>query len=133
MVLLGKRITDLLRRSGQAPTPQTITFGDVTVDFSGYTASDGNGKIDIMPKEIDLLRLLVEHKGLVLTRSQIRGNCGALITQLLTGPWTPILKIFGKNCGICMSFYHDKLIKAYGCFLVLFCLLIIGVGLTFQV
>ena len=71
MVLLGKRITALLRRSGQALTPQKMTFGDVTVDFSGYTASDGNGKIDIMPKEIDLLRLLVEHKGLVLTRSQI--------------------------------------------------------------
>ena len=71
MVLLGKRITALLRRSGQAPLPQTVTFGDVTVDFSGYTASDGNGRIDIMPKEIDLLRLLVEHKGLVLTRSQI--------------------------------------------------------------
>ena len=43
----------------------------MTVDFSGYTASDSAGKIDIMPKEIDLLRLLVEHKGLVLTRSQI--------------------------------------------------------------
>lgn len=71
MVLLGKRITALLRRSGQAHTPQTITFGDVTVDFSGYTANDSNGKIDIMPKEVDLLRLLVEHKGLVLTRSQI--------------------------------------------------------------
>ena len=71
MVLLGKRITALLRRSGQAPLPQTVTFGDVTVDFSGYAASDGNGRIDIMPKEIDLLRLLVEHKGLVLTRSQI--------------------------------------------------------------
>lgn len=71
MVLLGKRITALLRRSGQAPALQTIAFGDVTVDFSGYTASDSNGKIDIMPKEVDLLRLLVEHKGLVLTRSQI--------------------------------------------------------------
>ena len=71
MVLLGRRITALLRRSGQAPLPQTITFGDVTVDFSGYTANDSAGKIDIMPKEIDLLRLLVEHKGLVLTRSQI--------------------------------------------------------------
>ncbi len=71
MVLLGKRITALLRRSGQALTPQKMTFGDVTVDFSGYTASDSNGKIDIMPKEIDLLRLLVEHKGLVLTRTQI--------------------------------------------------------------
>lgn len=48
-----------------------MSFGDVKVDFSGYTASDTNGKIDIMPKEIDLLRLLMEHKGLVLTRSQI--------------------------------------------------------------
>ena len=71
MVLLGKRITALLRRSSQALLPQTLTFGDVTVDFSGYTASDSAGKIDIMPKEIDLLRLLVAHKGLVLTRSQI--------------------------------------------------------------
>lgn len=71
MVLLGKRITALLRRSGQAPLPQTMTFGDVTVDFSGYTAWDGAGRIEVMPKEIDLLRLLVEHKGLVLTRSQI--------------------------------------------------------------
>ena len=70
-VLLGRRITALLRRSGQAPLPQTITFGDVIVDFSGYTASDSTGKIDIMPKEIDLLRLLVEHRELVLTRSQI--------------------------------------------------------------
>ncbi len=71
MVLLGKRIAALLRRSGLAPAPKSITFGDVTVDFSGYTACDSNGKIDIMPKEIDLLRLLVEQKGLVLTRSQI--------------------------------------------------------------
>lgn len=71
MVLLGRRITALLRRSGQAPLPQTVTFGDVTVDFSGYTASDSAGKIDIMPREIDLLRLLVSHQGLVLTRSQI--------------------------------------------------------------
>ncbi len=71
MVLLGKRITALLRRSGQATIAQKMRFGDVTVDFSGYTANDSNGKIDIMPKEIDLLRLLVEHKGLVLTRAQI--------------------------------------------------------------
>lgn len=71
MVLLGRHITALLRRSGQATQVQRFSFGDVTVDFSGYTASDNGEKIDIMPKEIDLLRLLVEHKGLVLTRSQI--------------------------------------------------------------
>ncbi len=71
MVLLGRRITALLRRSGQAQLMDTMSFGDVTVNFSGYTASGPEGKIDITPKEIDLLRLLVEHRGLVLTRSQI--------------------------------------------------------------
>jgi len=30
-------------------------------------------KIEVSPKEIDLLRLLVEHRGLVLTRTQILG------------------------------------------------------------
>lgn len=71
MVLLGKRITALLRRSGHGVMPDTMSFGDVTVDFSGYAARGNNGKIDITPKEILLLKLLVEHKGLVLTRSQI--------------------------------------------------------------
>lgn len=71
MVLLGKRITALLRRSGREVLIDTMAFGDVTVDFSGYAASDKNGKIDITPKEIDLLKLLVEHRGLVLTRTQI--------------------------------------------------------------
>lgn len=71
MVLLGRRITALLRRSGKNTISDIVTFRDVTVDFSGYTAKDPNGKIDITPKEIDLLRLLIEHKGLVLTRSQI--------------------------------------------------------------
>ena len=71
MVLLGRRIAALLRRVGKGVMLNTITFGDVTVDFSGYSASDSSGKIDITPKEIDLLRLLVEHKGLVLTRTQI--------------------------------------------------------------
>ncbi len=71
MILLGRRITALLRRSGKGIMADVMTFGDVIVDFSGYTAKDTNGKIDITPKEIDLLKLLVEHKGLVLTRSQI--------------------------------------------------------------
>ena len=71
MVLLGKRITALLRRSGQGVLPDTMTFGEVTVDFSGYSAWDRDGKIELTPREIDLLRLFVEHKGLVLTRNQI--------------------------------------------------------------
>lgn len=71
MLLLGKRVTALLRRSGKTSELHQIQFGDITIDFGGYTASGQNGQIDLTPKEIDLLKLLVEHKGLVLTRSQI--------------------------------------------------------------
>ena len=71
LILLGRRITALLRRRGKGMVPDRIVLGDVTVDFSGYTAYSKKEKIDITPKEIDLLKLLFEHKGLVLTRTQI--------------------------------------------------------------
>lgn len=71
MVLLGKRVTALLRRSKKQEQPEIMKFGDVNVNFSGYAASDSDGDINITPKEIELLKLLIEHKGLVLSRTQI--------------------------------------------------------------
>ena len=71
MVLLGKRITALLRRNGKNPEILRVQFGDIIVDFGGYAAWNQTGRIDLTPKEIELLKLLLEHKGLVLTRSQI--------------------------------------------------------------
>lgn len=70
MLLLGKRITALLRRSNKVALG-TVQFGNVWVDFAGYTAFNENGKIDITPKELDILKLLLENKGLVLSRNQI--------------------------------------------------------------
>lgn len=60
MLILGKRITALLRRSQSKPAVNMIKLGDVTVDFSGYTACDENGKIDITPKELEILKVLIE-------------------------------------------------------------------------
>lgn len=71
MVVLGKRITALLRRAGGKEETKIWKYGDLTVDFSGYSACNQKGKIDVTPKEIDLLKLLLDHKGLVLSRSQI--------------------------------------------------------------
>lgn len=71
MLLLGKRITALLRRSGIGAEIKQMRLGGITVDFSGYTAYDDTGRIEVTPKELDLLKLLIEHKGLVLTRAQI--------------------------------------------------------------
>ena len=57
MLILGKRITALLRRSENKTATNTIQLGTVTVDFT--------------PKEIEILKVLIENKGLVLSRNQI--------------------------------------------------------------
>lgn len=90
IVILGKRIAALLRRSGQAKEVEIWKYGDLVVNFSGYSASNANGEIDIAPKELDMLKLLVEHQGLVLSRDQI-----------LDGVW-------GEN-----SFVMDRLVDTY--------------------
>ena len=61
MLILGKRITALLRRSQNKPAVNTVKLGDITVDFSGYTASNENGKIDITPKELEILKVLIDN------------------------------------------------------------------------
>ncbi len=43
MLLLGKRVTALLRRGGKAIVPDKIEFGDITVDFGGYGANGPDG------------------------------------------------------------------------------------------
>ncbi len=43
MVILGKRVTALLRRSNPAEKIDIWTCGDLTVNFSGYSACDANG------------------------------------------------------------------------------------------
>ena len=83
MLLLGKRVTALLRRCGKSPELKQMQFDGVSVDFSGYTASDANGRIDITPKEIDLLKLLVEHKGMVLSRTQILDELWGYDTSII--------------------------------------------------
>ena len=91
MVILGKRITALLRRSNPAEKAVDVwTCGDLTVNFSAYSAHDSSGELEVTAKELDLLKLLVEHQGLVLSR-----------TQILDGVW-------GDN-----SYVLDRLVDTY--------------------
>lgn len=71
IVLLEKRVEALLRRGKSGEAPYLWRHRDVTVDFTGYTAEGAEGPIDITPREVKLLRLLVEQKGKVLTRERI--------------------------------------------------------------
>ena len=72
MLLFGKTGDCPASKMWKKPgTQANAVLAKFSVDFSGYTASDADGRIDITPKEIDLLKLLVEHKGMVLSRTQI--------------------------------------------------------------
>lgn len=117
MVMLGKRVAALLRRSGDRASCDIMSFGDITVNFSGYAASDSKGRIDITPKEIDLLKLLVEHKGLVLTRGQILdelwGNDSPIIDRTIDTYIKNIRKKLRLDCivtvkGIGYKYEVDK-------------------------
>jgi DNA-binding response OmpR family regulator len=71
IVLLEKRVEAMLRRGKSGEVSYVWQHKDVTVDFTGYTAEGENGPIDVTPREIMLLRLLVAHRGKVLTRERI--------------------------------------------------------------
>lgn len=102
MLLLGKRINALLRRSHKDFLAHTIQLNDVHVDFAGYTAYDNNGKIDITPKELEILKLLVDNKGLVLSRNQILdeiwGDDCEIIDRTIDAYITNIRKKLKLNC-----------------------------------
>ena len=70
---LVARVRVCLRRQ-PTRSPERISryrMGDVEVDFESYRATRAGVSIDMTPKEIELLRLLVEHRGQVVTRDRI--------------------------------------------------------------
>ncbi len=71
IVLLAKRAEALLRRGKTGETPDVWRRGDLCVDFNGFTAENADGPVEVTPREIRLLKLLVDHRGKVLTRERI--------------------------------------------------------------
>ena len=49
MVLLGKRVLALLRRSGRIPEMDIWKYGDIKVDFNGYLAERGGDPVELAP------------------------------------------------------------------------------------
>ena len=66
------RIRAILRRS-QPPgaLPDTVQFEDVAVDFRSYEATKGEAKVEMTPKEYQLLRMLAARAGEVVTREEL--------------------------------------------------------------
>ena len=71
IVLLGKRVLALLRRAGTFQENNIWRCGNISVDFNGYLAERDGEPIELAPKEIQLLKLLVENAGRVMTREKL--------------------------------------------------------------
>ena len=65
------RIRVLLRRAQPAAEPSIAQFGDVAVDFTKRSVTRGGDTIHVTAKEYALLRLLLQHRGRVLTHRQL--------------------------------------------------------------
>ena len=69
---LKARVRALLRRSeAQGAPPDTLSFGDVVVDFPQYEARKGGNPVEMTPKEFGVLRYLAARAGEVVSRYEL--------------------------------------------------------------
>lgn len=93
VIVLHKRIEALLRRGVNTNEIKKWSYQDVEVDFTGYSAKKGECNIDLKPKEIKLLEVLLKYKGQVLTRSQILDS----IWSIDETPNDRVIDVYIKN------------------------------------
>src|SRR5687767_6446181 len=72
---LVARVRALLRRVNRVPAPDAlIRFGDLTMDLSRHTVSDGDRDVKLTAKEFMLLQYFLQHRGRVLSRDLLLGD-----------------------------------------------------------
>ena len=65
------RIRAILRRAPTDAEVSAVVFGDVTVDLAARVVRRAGAEVKLTPREYDLLRILVLHRGRVVTHQQI--------------------------------------------------------------
>lgn len=94
IIVLHKRIEALLRRGTKvAENKKKWCHGDIEINFEGYSARKNGENIDLKPKEIKLIELLLKYKGKVLTRAQILDN----LWSIEEAPNDRVIDVYIKN------------------------------------
>jgi len=69
---LMARVEALLRRTHrQAETSEDFRFGDVAVNFKKFEVTKSGVTLEMSPREFNILRFFIEHRGEVITRDQL--------------------------------------------------------------
>ena len=93
VVVLHKRIEALQRRIQGRQQNNKWIYKDVEVDFLGFCAKKDNNPVDLKPKEIKLLELLIKHKNQVLTRNQMLDS----LWEIDEAPAERVIDVYIKN------------------------------------
>lgn len=72
MPVLLRKISTVLRRSiSNLSSPITIQYKDLILDLEAYKTTILGNSIDLTPREFEILRELLMHKGKILTRQNL--------------------------------------------------------------
>ena len=93
IIVLHKRIEALLRRGVKVIENKKWFYEDIEIDFEGYSARKNGENIDLKPKEIKLIELLLKYEGKVLTRAQILDN----LWSIEESPNDRVIDVYIKN------------------------------------
>ena len=93
IIVLHKRIEALLRSGVKVSENKKWFYGDIEIDFEGYSARKNGENIDLKPKEIKLIELLLKYEGKVLTRAQILDN----LWNIEESPNDRVIDVYIKN------------------------------------
>ena len=93
IIVLHKRIEALLRRGVKVSENKKWCYGDIEIDFEGYSVRKNGENIDLKPKEIKLIELLLKYEGKVLTRAQILDN----LWRIEEAPNDRVIDVYIKN------------------------------------
>ena len=93
VLVLHKRIEALQRRIQGRRQNNKWIYKDVEVDFLGFCAKKDNNPVDLKPKEIKLLELLIKHKNQVLTRNQMLDS----LWEIDEAPADRVIDVYIKN------------------------------------
>lgn len=69
--LLARVRAHLRRAKKQVADIETYNFGDVNLNFKKYQATKGAEEIDLSPREFELLKYFIQHRGETITRDQL--------------------------------------------------------------
>ena len=71
MMEMVSRVKALLRRTSGGEPEKLLSIGDLEMNPAEHTVKIGGESVDLTLKEFNLLKLFLEHKGLVFSREKL--------------------------------------------------------------